>query len=138
VQERYEGLTALQDRISGEENARLLGTPVEVLVSAGEGRRDAETARLSGRSEDNRLVHVDVPEGGPVPRPGDVVSVVVSRTTPHYLIAEPVGDDLAVRRTRAGDAWDRAQAESCALPAHSPGAAPGTVSIGLPTLRAGA
>jgi tRNA-2-methylthio-N6-dimethylallyladenosine synthase len=106
------------------------------------GRRAAETARLSGRSEDNRLVHVDVPEGGPVPRPGDVVSAVVTRATPHYLIAAAAdaaeGAALPVRRTRAGDAWDRAEAESCAIPAHAPAASPGTVNIGLPTLRTGA
>lgn len=138
VQERYEQLTALQDRISGEENQRLVGTAVEVLVSAGEGRRDAETARLSGRSEDNRLVHFDVPAGGAVPRPGDVASVVVTRATPHYLIAAPAGGHLPVRRTRAGDAWDRAEAESCALPAHTPASTPGAVHIGLPTIRVGA
>jgi tRNA-2-methylthio-N6-dimethylallyladenosine synthase len=136
VQERYDRLTELQDRISGEENEKLVGTAVEVLVSAGEGRRDAATARLSGRAEDNRLVHVDVPEGSPEPRPGDVVSVVVTRAAPHYLIAAPAGAELPVRRTRAGDAWDRAQAESCALPGHE--STPGTVSLGLPTLRVGA
>jgi tRNA-2-methylthio-N6-dimethylallyladenosine synthase len=138
VQERYERLTALQDRISGEENERLVGSGVEVLVSAGEGRRDAETARMSGRSQDNRLVHFDVPAGGAVPRPGDVASVVVTRATPHYLIAAPAGDELPVRRTRAGDAWDRAEAESCALPGHVAASAPGAVNIGLPTIRAGA
>src|SRR5689334_933601 len=61
VQERYERLTALQDRISAEENERLVGTTVEVLVAAAEGRRDDETSRRSGRAEDNRLVHFDVP-----------------------------------------------------------------------------
>ncbi|MBX3194983.1 MAG: tRNA (N6-isopentenyl adenosine(37)-C2)-methylthiotransferase MiaB [Microbacteriaceae bacterium] len=138
VQERYERLTALQDRISGDENDRLVGRPVEVLVAAGEGRRDAQTDRLSGRAEDNRLVHFDVPAGSEAPRPGDVVSVVVTRATPHYLIAAPAGPVLPVRRTRAGDAWDRAQAESCAVPAHAPASAPGAVSLGLPTIRAGA
>jgi tRNA-2-methylthio-N6-dimethylallyladenosine synthase len=138
VQERYERLTALQDRISGEENERLVGTAVEVLVSAGEGRRDAATSRMSGRAEDNRLVHFDVPVGAAIPRPGDVASVVVTRATPHYLIAAPGGETLPVRRTRAGDAWDRAEAESCALPMHAPAAAPGAVNIGLPSIRAGA
>jgi tRNA-2-methylthio-N6-dimethylallyladenosine synthase len=138
VQERYERLTALQDRISGEENERLVGTGVEVLVSSGEGRRDAATARMSGRSEDNRLVNFDVPEVSTVPRPGDVASVVITRATPHYLIAAPTEGHLTVRRTRAGDAWDRAEAESCALPVHSTASAPGAVNIGLPTIRAGA
>jgi tRNA-2-methylthio-N6-dimethylallyladenosine synthase len=139
VQERYERLTDLQDRISAEENAALVGTSVDVLVSASEGRRDSRTARLSGRAEDNRLVHFDVPEGSPTPRPGDVASVVVTRGAPHYLIAAPAGATLPVRRTRAGDAWDRAEAESCVLPAHDAVVpAVGAVNIGLPSLRVGA
>ncbi|MGN6273720.1 MAG: tRNA (N6-isopentenyl adenosine(37)-C2)-methylthiotransferase MiaB [Protaetiibacter sp.] len=133
VQERYERLIDLQERISGEEAANLVGTAVEVLVATGEGRRDERNRRMSGRSEDNRLVHFDVPQG-PVPRPGDVVSVVVTRATPHYLIASPQGETLPIRRTRAGDAWDRAEAASCAVP--EPGAGSSrTVSLGLPGLR---
>ena len=135
VQERYERLTVLQERISGEENAKLIGTTVEVLVAAGEGRRDGANARRSGRAEDNRLVHFDVPIGSQIPRPGDVVSVVVTRTAPHFLIAAPAGDTLSVRRTRAGDAFNRAEADSCAVPAHSPASTGGAVNIGLPILR---
>lgn len=139
VRERYERLADLQDRISAEENAALVGRSVEVLVSAAEGRRDDRTARLSGRSEDNRLVHFDVPDGSPIPRPGDIASVVVTRGAPHYLIAAPADDLLPVRRTRAGDAWDRAEAASCEIPTHeSSSATPGAVNIGLPTLRVGA
>jgi tRNA-2-methylthio-N6-dimethylallyladenosine synthase len=138
VQERYERLTALQDRVSAEENQKLVGSMVEVLVSAVEGRRDAARARLTGRAEDNRLVHFDVPVGGESPRPGDVVSVQVVRAAPHYLIAAPAGERLTIRRTRAGDAWDRAEAESCAIPAHAPATAAGAVNIGLPTMRTGA
>ena len=41
VQERYERLAALQERISGEENERLVGRTVEVLVADGEGQQDA-------------------------------------------------------------------------------------------------
>jgi tRNA-2-methylthio-N6-dimethylallyladenosine synthase len=138
VQERYERLTELQDRISAEENERLVGTTVEVLVAAGEGRRDGETSRMSGRAEDNRLIHFEVPETGEQPRPGDIVSVEVVRAAPHYLIAAPAGERLALRRTRAGDAWDRAEAESCAIPVHGAASTPGAVNIGLPTLRVGA
>jgi tRNA-2-methylthio-N6-dimethylallyladenosine synthase len=133
VQERYERLIELQERISGEENARLLGRSVEVLVAAGEGRRDMERGRMSGRAEDNRLVHFDVPAGSEVPRPGDVVTVEVVRAAPHYLIASPVSGVLPVRRTRSGDAWDRAEAESCAVPV-APVDAVGRVSLGLPTI----
>jgi tRNA-2-methylthio-N6-dimethylallyladenosine synthase len=133
VQERYERLADLQERISAEENEKLVGHTVEVLVAAGEGRRDVQRGRRTGRAEDNRLVHVDVPAGNDEPRPGDVVSAVVTRATPHYLIAGPVDGVLPVRRTRSGDAWDRAEAESCAVPA-APTNAAGRVSLGLPTI----
>jgi tRNA-2-methylthio-N6-dimethylallyladenosine synthase len=145
VQERYERLAALQDRISLEENQGLLGRSVEVLVSAGDGRKgkDGENHRLSGRAEDSRLVHFDVPEHGERPRPGDVVSVVVTHAAPFHLIAGPPrGESLAVRRTRAGDAWDRAQAASCATPAHATAttgtAASGGVRVALGMPRLGA
>lgn len=137
VQERYERLAALQERISLEENQKVVGRSVEVLVASGEGKKDAETHRLSGRAEDSRLVHFDVPAGSAVPRPGDVVSVVVTRAAPFHLIADSTdGAPLTIRRTRAGDAWDRAEADSCAVPAAPDGGASGgPVSLGLPTLR---
>jgi tRNA-2-methylthio-N6-dimethylallyladenosine synthase len=139
VQERYERLLALQERISWEENRRVIGRTVEVLVANGEGRKDGETHRLSGRAKDSRLVHFDLPEGSEIPRPGDTVEVVVTQAAPFHLIADaPAGTRLAVRRTRAGDAWDRAQSESCEIPAHGTGAAHGAgrVSLGFPSLRA--
>lgn len=137
VQERYERLTALQERITEEENQRQVGRSVEVLVATGEGKKDEETHRLSGRAEDSRLVHFAVPTGSAVPRPGDVVSVEVTRAAPHFLIADNDGP-LRIRRTRAGDAWDRAQAESCGVPTPAaPGGGPKPVSLGLPTLRVG-
>ncbi|GAA4059022.1 tRNA (N6-isopentenyl adenosine(37)-C2)-methylthiotransferase MiaB [Agromyces indicus] len=140
VQERYDRLIALQEQISWQENRTLVGTAVEVLVSTGEGKKDAETHRLSGRAEDSRLVHFEVPAGSEQPRPGDVVSVTITQAAPFHLLADSVdGAPLRIRRTRAGDAWDRAQAESCGVPAASGGAAsaPGRVSLGLPTLRVG-
>jgi len=134
VQERYERLTALQDRISWEENQRLVGSEVNVLV-ANEGRKDADTHRLTGRAEDSRLIHFEVPPGSETPRPGDVVTVTISDAKPFHLIADSRdGSPLRVRRTRAGDAWDRAEAASCAAPAAS-GNTTGRVSLGLPTLR---
>src|SRR6195952_4277468 len=50
VQERYERLTALQDQISWEENQKLVGREVELLVANGEGRKDSDTHRMSGRA----------------------------------------------------------------------------------------
>jgi tRNA-2-methylthio-N6-dimethylallyladenosine synthase len=134
VQERYERLVALQDQISWEENTKQVGSLVEVLVATHEGRKDDKTHRLSGRAKDGRLVHFSLPGGAPEPRPGDVVTVTVSEAKPFYLLADehPEGA-LNLRRTRAGDAWDRWQAESCGAPV--PGASSASVNLGMPTLK---
>ncbi|HEY2062871.1 MAG TPA: MiaB/RimO family radical SAM methylthiotransferase, partial [Amycolatopsis sp.] len=103
VQERYQRLVDLQDEISWAENKNLVGRRVELLVAAGEGRKDAETHRMSGRARDGRLVHF-TPAGSVVDgsvRPGDVVEAVISYGAPHHLVAD--GDLLTHRRTRAGD-----------------------------------
>ena len=144
VQERFERLVALQERISLEENEALVGTRQQVLVSVDEGKKDADTHRLTGRAEDGRLVHFAVPAGGELPRPGDVVDVEITRGAPSYLLADaPLapgydGAPLRIRRTRAGDAWDAAQAESCGTGANDGDAPKGAVNLGLPTLRIGA
>jgi hypothetical protein len=57
VQERYERLVDVVNDITWAENRRLVGRQVELLVAQGEGRKDAATARSSGRGPDNRLVH---------------------------------------------------------------------------------
>ncbi|MGU3356453.1 tRNA (N6-isopentenyl adenosine(37)-C2)-methylthiotransferase MiaB [Microbacterium sp. M4A5_1d] len=139
VQERYERLVALQDRIALEENQKQLGREVHVLVSSADGKKGAETHRLTGRAEDNRLVHFEVPEGSETPRPGDVVTVTVTHAAPFHLLADSAdGSPLRVRRTRAGDAWDRSLAESCGVPAPaSSDGGPRSVSLGLPSLRVG-
>ncbi|MGC5048297.1 tRNA (N6-isopentenyl adenosine(37)-C2)-methylthiotransferase MiaB [Micrococcus porci] len=136
VQERFERLVALQDRISAEEMATLVGTRQELLVTADAGSKAAGRGRLSGRAEDNRLVHFSVPAGAEAPRPGDFVTVTVTEARPFFAVADPSLDDYALRRSRAGDAWDRAQAESCGVPA--PGAGTAGTSLGMPTLRPGA
>lgn len=134
VQDRYERLLELQNRISLEENQKLIGRTVQVLVAQGEGKKDSATHRLSGRAEDSRLVHFEVPDGSEVPRPGDIVTVTITQAAPFHLIADAVaGEPLQVRRTRAGDAFERAEAEACAV---TPASEPGKVSLGLPTLRA--
>jgi tRNA-2-methylthio-N6-dimethylallyladenosine synthase len=135
VQERYERLVALQEQISWEENRRLEGHQVQVLVAEGEGRKDAATARVSGRAADNRLVHVALPEGLPDadrPRPGDLVTAGVTYGAPHHLVADSAlgGGPFAVRRTRAGDAWERRQAA-----ARETAPVPVGVSLGMPALR---
>lgn len=135
VQERYERLIALQDRIAAEENAAQVGRTIEVMATAQAGRKAGETHRLSGRARDNRLVHFTVPEGAPAPRPGDLVTVTVTAAAAFHLIADPAGPaDYSLRRSRAGDAWDRSQADSCGVPAPGAGSAGRGVSLGMPAL----
>ena len=117
VQERYERLLELVNAIAWEENQKLTGSDVEVLVATGEGKKDSQTNRMTGRARDNRLVHFEIPEGAEAPRPGDVVTVTVSRAAPYFLVADSVaGSKYELRRTAGGDAWDRSQLESCGAP----------------------
>ena len=97
--ERYRRLVEVVEEIAWSESRAYVGRPVEVLVSEGEGRKDAATHRRSGRARDNRLVHL---APGIDARPGDVVTATVTHAAPHHLVADDV---LAVRRTRGGDAW---------------------------------
>ena len=98
VQERYERLVSVVNDIAWEENRALEGAEVEVLVAAGEGRKDGATARLSGRARDNRLVHVDVGDAQ-VPMPGDLVTARVTYAAPHHLVADEL-IDIRYRATR--------------------------------------
>jgi tRNA-2-methylthio-N6-dimethylallyladenosine synthase len=105
VRERYERLVDVVNEISWAENRALVGSRVELLVSEGEGRKDAATLRLTGRARDNRLVHFAPPDASVAAiRPGDVVDVEVTYAAPHHLVAD--GRVLAHRRTRSGDAWE--------------------------------
>jgi len=116
VQERYQRLIDLQEKISLEENTAQIGHTVELLVATGEGRKDASTARMSGRARDGRLVHFN-PAGLAI-RAGDIVTTTVTGAAPHHLIAD--GDPHTHRRTRAGDA-------------HAAGEKPRTgVGLGMP------
>jgi tRNA-2-methylthio-N6-dimethylallyladenosine synthase len=121
VQERYERLVALQEKISWEQNRALEGTVVEVLVSTGEGRKDGATRRMSGRARDGRLVHF-APGEVPV-RPGDVVEVTIGYGAPHHLVAD--GPVRSHRRTRAGDVFESGE---------RPGGTP--TGLGLPSFGA--
>ncbi|CAB4846143.1 unannotated protein [freshwater metagenome] len=133
VRERYRTLSALVEEIAWEENQRLVGTHVELLVAEGEGRKDRATRRLTGRAPDNRLVHFT--PGAQAPRPGDLVVAEITYAAPHHLVSDISATGL--RRTRAGDAWDARQAEgSCGVPAGPQADGAGPVLLGLPTMRA--
>ena len=118
VQERYERLVTLVNEITWAENQKLLGSRLELMVAEGEGRKDGATHRLSGRAPDNRLVHFN-PAGADGVRPGDMVSVEATYAAPHHLVAD--GPVLALRRTRAGDAWEARTATP-------------TVGLGMPSV----
>ncbi|MGA7688191.1 MAG: tRNA (N6-isopentenyl adenosine(37)-C2)-methylthiotransferase MiaB [Jiangellales bacterium] len=124
VQERYERLVEVVEDVAWAENKALVGSTVEVLVAEGEGRKDAATGRVSGRARDNRLVHVAMPTDAEAPRPGDMVTTTVTYAAPHHLVAD--SGVVALRGTRAGDAWDLAQSRPA-------GTLPGTF-LGLPGL----
>lgn len=96
------------------------------MFATGEGRKDAETHRLSGRARDNRLVHVAAPtDPAQRPRPGDIATVLVTHAAPHHLNSDVPFTGL--RRTRGGDAWEATT--SSTKPA---GVGLGMPSVGLP------
>ena len=55
-------------------------------------------------------------------RPGDMVTVEITRAAPHHLVAD--GPVLDLRRTRSGDAWEARRATP----------APAGVSLGMPAI----
>ena len=127
VQERYERLVELVNDIAWQENKRLVGRTVELMVAEGEGRKDGQTHRLSGRGPDNRLVHfspVDTDGARVDIRPGDMVEVEITQAAPHHLVADTAV--TSVRRTRAGDAWEGRTAPK------SQGVALGLPTVGVP------
>ncbi|MBB6627192.1 tRNA (N6-isopentenyl adenosine(37)-C2)-methylthiotransferase MiaB [Nocardioides sp. KIGAM211] len=132
VRDRYERLVEVVNQVAWNEAKKLVGREVELMVSEGEGRKDAATHRLSGRGPDNRLVHFAADfsqvEADSV-RPGDMVTVVVTQAAPHHLVAD--GPVRAVRRTRSGDAWDLRNAPAGASGVGASGAG---VTLGMPTL----
>ena len=134
VQARYETLLALVNDIAWKENQKLIGTTAEVLVANDEGRKDAATHRLTGRAQDNRLVHFQLPIDQEVPRPGDLVTVKLTDAAPYHLLADLTDFTPTVRKTRAGDAWDALQEASCAVPSAGV-AGSGAVNLGLPIIR---
>ncbi|GAB3756915.1 tRNA (N6-isopentenyl adenosine(37)-C2)-methylthiotransferase MiaB [Microlunatus parietis] len=130
VQERYVRLVEVVEDVAWTENKTQLGRTVEVMFAEGEGRKDAATARLSGRARDNRLVHVAVPEDPELrPRPGDVADAVITYAAPHHLTAD---DGITgLRRTRGGDAWAARQARPADAVPDRP-----VVTLGMPGIGA--
>jgi tRNA-2-methylthio-N6-dimethylallyladenosine synthase len=89
VQERFDRLVSLQERISGEKAAALLGSTVEVLVEGG----DRAGRSTQARTRTNRIVHVpDALE------PGTFVSARIVATAPHHLTGAIVREPADVSR----------------------------------------
>jgi len=80
VQERFDRLVELQERISLERNRELVGARVEVLIE-GEGRK----GNLAGRTRANKLVHV-----GGERDVGSFADVRITEAHPHHLMGELV------------------------------------------------
>ena len=116
VGERYTRLHEHQQIISLSVNQEAVGKIHRVMVSEIEGRRDEAQSRMTGRSEDFRLVHFSSQTDA---RPGDFVDVEIREASAHYLI----GDAVSVIRTRGGDA-------------HTARTAPATTTLGMPKVRA--
>ena len=128
VQERYERLIALQERVCLEENQKLVNTEVELLVQADGGKKNTKTQRMTGRARDGRLVHFH-PAGSidQSIRPGDIITTTVTEAKPHFLIAD--AGVLTHRRTVAGD-----MSEAGKVPTTAPiGVGLGMPKIGAPT-----
>jgi len=120
VGERYTRLHEHQQKISLSVNQESIGSTHRVMVSEIEGRRDEAQSRLTGRSEDFRLVHFDAKTSA---RPGDFVDVKIEEASAHYLI----GTATNVLKTRGGDAHQLRTA-----PAAEKSSA---TSLGIPTVR---
>ena len=118
VADRYTRLHNHQQAISLSVNQEAIGTQHKILVGDYEGRRDEAQSRLTGRSEDFRLVHFG---NTCVARPGDEVTVTITDASAHYLI----GDPLSVRQTRG--------AEAHAARIAQPG--PSATMLGIPTVK---
>jgi tRNA-2-methylthio-N6-dimethylallyladenosine synthase len=116
VGERYTRLHEHQQKISLAVNQSAIGSVHRALVSEVEGRRDEAQARMTGKTEDFRLVHFSADTDA---RPGDIVDVKITEASAHYLIA----DAISVTRTRGGDA-------------HQARTAPASTTLGMPKVRA--
>jgi tRNA-2-methylthio-N6-dimethylallyladenosine synthase len=118
VGERYTRLHEHQQKISLGVNTRSIGSNHRALVAEAEGRRDAAQSRLTGKTEDFRLVHFDATSAA---RPGDFVEVTITDASAHYLI----GAETEHIKTRGGDAFAANSAQS----------APQPLMLGIPTIK---
>jgi tRNA-2-methylthio-N6-dimethylallyladenosine synthase len=79
VQERFDRLIALQERICAEKATQLVGQVFEVLVEGG----DRKGRSTQSRTRTNRIVHI-----GDALRPGTFADVRIVEAAPHHLVGE--------------------------------------------------
>jgi len=82
IQERFDRLAETQNRISGERNAEMVGSTVEVL-SEGPSKKNPEVATT--RTRTGKLVHVDGRH-----RSGAFLDVRVERAAMHHLVGTAI------------------------------------------------
>lgn len=99
MSERYNQLHKIQQEISKNENVKIIGNRVQLLVSSHEGRHDLDLNRVNGRSTDFRLTHFD--NSAKRARPGDLVEVVVTEAFANHIVA---GQPVSVKKTRGAEA----------------------------------
>ena len=99
MSERYNLLHKIQQEISKNENIKMIGKKVQLLVSSHEGRHDLDLNRANGRSADFRLTHFDNSTASA--RPGDLVEVVVTDAFANHIVA---GQPVSVKKTRGSQA----------------------------------
>jgi tRNA-2-methylthio-N6-dimethylallyladenosine synthase len=92
--DRYNRLHKIQQDISKQENEKLVGSTIELLVSGHEGRHDLDMNRMNGRSADFRLTHFD--NSAKSARPGDLVEVKVEEAFANHIVA---GQPIKVTKT---------------------------------------
>ena len=119
--DRYNQLHKIQQEISRQENERLIGKRVELLVSGHEGRHDLDQNRMNGRSADFRLTHFD--NSAQTARPGDLVEVKVLQAFANHIVA---GAPINMKKTKGGDAHATWMAEK----------GDKKILLGIPTLAA--
>jgi tRNA-2-methylthio-N6-dimethylallyladenosine synthase len=85
VSQRYLDLVEVVNNIAWEQNRAFEGEVVEVMAREAEGKKDSQSQRLTGRAQDNRLVHFNPGTFDVVP--GDFVRTRITYGAPHHLLA---------------------------------------------------
>jgi tRNA-2-methylthio-N6-dimethylallyladenosine synthase len=101
VKRRYDALHAHQNAICLEVNKRSIGNDYVALVI------DNHNGRVTGRIEDNRLVHFDS-----AARPGDLAEVKITAAENHYLTG--IGGQVTV--TKGGDVFNEKASTMLGIP----------------------